>query len=180
MFNDESIKRTSVYKKMSESSVNVEKPNGGGSKVFLIIGILLLLTIGGGLAFLFLTPTGKALLGKEVGPEEVEAKQYDFKNLSFTELPEILLNLRATDGKQVFLKASFIIEASSPKIGEKVEKLKPMLIDQFQVYLRELDIEDLKGSAGVERIRQELVTRTNVLVTPDKINNVLFKEFLVQ
>lgn len=158
----------------------LEKNSGGGSKIFLIIGLIFLLIIGGTLGFLFLTPAGKALMGKEAGAEEGDEKKYDLQNISFTPLPEILLNLRSNDGRQVFLKVTFVIESSSPKIGEKIDKLKPMVIDQYQTYLRELDIEDIKGSAGIERIRQELVSRTNSLLAPDKVNNVLFKEFLIQ
>lgn len=164
---------------MSDSLINAEKRNGS-SKTFLIIGIIFLLIVGGTLAFLFLTPTGRALIGKEVSTSEIEEKKYDLKNITFTTLPEILLNLRSNDGRQVFLKATFVIESVSSKIGEKIDKLKPMIIDQYQTYLRELDIDDLKGSAGIERIRQELVSRTNSLLVPDKINNVLFKEFLIQ
>jgi len=165
---------------MSDSLVNVEKNNGGGSKTFLIIGIIFLLFIGGTLAFLFLTPTGKALMGKEVAAVDADEKKYDLKNITFSTLPEILLNLRSNDGRQVFLKATFVIESASSKVGEKIDKLKPMIIDQYQTYLRELDIDDLKGSAGIERIRQELVSRSNSLLAPDKINNVLFKELLIQ
>ncbi len=165
---------------MSDPLVNIEQNNGGSSKIFLIIGLVFLLIIGGALAFLFLTPMGKTLMGKEAPGEEVDERKYDLQNLSFSTMPEILLNLRSNDGRQVFLKATFVIESSSPKIGEKIDKLKPMIVDQYQTYLRELDIDDLKGSAGVERIRQELVSRTNALVAPDKINNVLFKEFLIQ
>ncbi len=158
----------------------LEKNNSGNSKIFLIIGLVFLLILGGTCGFLFLTPTGKALMGKEVSVEDGDEKKFDIQNISFTSLPEILLNLRSNDGRQVFLKVTFVIESSSPKIGEKIDKLKPMIIDQYQTYLRELDVEDIKGSAGIERIRQELVSRTNALLTPDKINNVLFKEFLIQ
>lgn len=164
---------------MSDAATISDKKPGGGGKIFIIIGVVLLLLIGGTLGFLFLTPTGKALLGKET-TEHHEEEKFDIKNISFITLPEILLNLRSSDGRQVFLKVTFVIEIASPKIGEKIEKLKPMIIDQYQTYLRELDIDDLKGSAGVERMRQELVSRTNSLLTPDKINNVLFKDFLIQ
>lgn len=165
---------------MSAQVPNTEKNQGGGSKVIIIIGFLFLLILGGALAFLFLTPAGQAIIGKDVPGNEIEAKKYDLQNLSFSTMPEILLNLRSVDGRQVFLKATFVIEASSPKIIEKIDKLKPMLIDRYQTYLRELDIDDIRGSAGIERIRQELVTRTNALIAPDKVNNVLFNEFLVQ
>lgn len=165
---------------MSDSVANAEKKSGGVSKLLIIIGLVFILLIGGALGFLFLTPTGKALMGKEATSEESTEKKYDLQSLAFTSLPEILLNLRSSDGRHVFLKVTFVIESSSPKIGEKIDKIKPMIIDQYQTYLRELDIDDLNGSAGVERMRQELISRTNSLLTPEKINNVLFKEFLIQ
>ncbi len=53
-------------------------------------------------------------------------------------------------------------------------------MDNFQVYLRELRIEDLKGSAGMYRLREELLTRVNAAIAPAKVHDVLFKEMLVQ
>jgi flagellar FliL protein len=43
-----------------------------------------------------------------------------------------------------------------------------------------LRIEDLQGSAGLLRLREELLTRVNSSVKPAKVNDVLFKEMLVQ
>lgn len=163
---------------MSDPIANAEKKSCGSSKTFIIIGLIFTLLIGGVLGFLFLTPTGKNLMGKETASRKAE--KYDIHNLCFTPLSEILLNLQSSDGRHVFLKVTFIIESSSPKISEKIEKLKPIIIDQYQTYLRELDIDDLNGSASVEKMRQELVSRTNSLLTPNTIKNVLFKEFLIQ
>ena len=58
--------------------------------------------------------------------------------------------------------------------------LKPRIVDNFQVYLRELRIEDLRGSAGVYRLREELLARVNTAVQPVKVKNVLFNEVLIQ
>lgn len=165
---------------MSVSAANVKKKNGGVLQPILIIGLVFILLIGAALGFLFLTPTGKALIGSEGIIEESTGAKYDLKSLAFTSLPEILLNLRASDGRPVILKVTFVIESSSAKIGEKIDKIKPMIIDQYQTHLRELDIDDLNSSAGLERMRQELISRTNSLLSPEKINNVLFKEFLIQ
>ena len=52
--------------------------------------------------------------------------------------------------------------------------------DSFQTYLRELRLDDLRGSAGMYRLREELLTRINVAVQPSKVSAVLFKEMLVQ
>ena len=56
----------------------------------------------------------------------------------------------------------------------------PRVIDNFQTYLRELRIDDLKGSAGMYRLREELLVRVNAAAAPAKITDVLFKEMLVQ
>jgi flagellar FliL protein len=38
----------------------------------------------------------------------------------------------------------------------------------------------LKGSAGIYRLREELLARVNNAIAPGKVNDVLFKEMLVQ
>ena len=47
-------------------------------------------------------------------------------------------------------------------------------------YLRELRLEDLQGAAGVYRLREELLVRVNQAVRPAKVNDVLFKDMLIQ
>ena len=56
----------------------------------------------------------------------------------------------------------------------------PSITDSFQVYLRELRLEDLKGSAGLMRLKEELLVRLNIAAGTTQINDVLFKEMLVQ
>ena len=56
----------------------------------------------------------------------------------------------------------------------------PRLMDMFQTYLREMRPEELRGSAGMYRLREELLARANVAVTPAKVIDVLFVEMLIQ
>jgi len=56
----------------------------------------------------------------------------------------------------------------------------PRIIDNFQVYLRELRLEDLRGSAGMYRLREELLTRVVAAAQPVRVKDVLFKEMLIQ
>lgn len=161
---------------MSDEILN--PPQKGPSKLmFILIGVVVLLIIGA--VILFFTPVGKSLFSKKE-LVEVNEPQMNLSTLEFVQLPEILVNLRSAEGRVGFLKSTFIVEVESGEIAKKVEKLKPILVDLFQVYLRELDPNDLKGSAGIQRVRQELATRTNNALAPDKIRNILFKEFLVQ
>ena len=62
----------------------------------------------------------------------------------------------------------------------RVQAVIPRVIDNFQTYLRELRVDDLNGSAGLYRLREELLTRVNVAVQPAKVNAILFKEMLIQ
>ena len=61
-----------------------------------------------------------------------------------------------------------------------VEPVLPRIIDQFQTYLRELRAEDLRGSAGVMRLKEELLRRVNLAVAPTPVRDVLLKEMIVQ
>ncbi len=61
-----------------------------------------------------------------------------------------------------------------------LERLMPRVIDHFQVFLRELRVDDLSGSAGIYRIKEELLRRVSVAVYPVEIRDVLFKEMLIQ
>jgi flagellar FliL protein len=58
--------------------------------------------------------------------------------------------------------------------------MMPRIIDNFHVYLRELRAEDLRGSAGLYRLREELLIRVQAIADPVVVRDVLFKEVLVQ
>lgn len=166
-----------------ENPGGLEKPVKSKKLMIIIIGIVALLLII--LGIIFFTPLGNGLLGKEEAEGEhaqghEKKQETDITKVEFATLPEVLINLRSADGRSSFLKATFIIECPNEEVSKKVDKIKPLLVDQIQVYLRELEVEDLRGSAGMQRIRQELINRSNVLLNPEKINNILFKEFLVQ
>ncbi len=62
----------------------------------------------------------------------------------------------------------------------RISAVMPRIVDNFQIYLRELRIEDLRGSDGIYRLREELLARVNAAVAPVKVTDVLFKEMLVQ
>ena len=99
----------------------------------------------------------------------------------FYDMPELLVNLNSQGQRQQhFLKIRVSLELDSPLDVPKIEAVMPRIIDNFQVYLRELRIDDLQGSAGMLRLREELLNRVNAVIKPAKVNDVLFKEILVE
>ena len=98
----------------------------------------------------------------------------------FYDLPEMLANLNTAGQKRTFLKMLVSLELASDGDIITVEIVLPRIIDNFQVFLRELRLEDLQGAAGMNRLRVELLDRVNAAVSPARVNDVLFKEMIVQ
>ncbi|CAO4839327.1 MAG: hypothetical protein CNLJKLNK_00933 [Holosporales bacterium] len=154
----------------------------------IIIALLLIVLSGGTLGVLLYTPLGDKLLNKhkqekapgELSPEELLEMEKKAKEITFLSLPEMIVNLKTSKGKGNILKTTFVLQVANDKEREKIEKFTPLIIDQFQTFLRELDIIDVQGAAGIERIRQELFTRINQIISPFKIKEILVKDFLVQ
>jgi flagellar FliL protein len=167
---------------------------GGKKKLILFIVLPLLLVIGAG-AGAYFSGLLDGLLHKnasEAAAPEAEKKPKAEKKEAgpeqptevqaavFYDLPEILVNLNSPGRKQNFLKIRVSLELESALDVGKIEAVMPRIIDNFQVYLRELRVDDLQGSAGMLRLREELMARVNNAVKPAKVNDVLFKEMLVQ
>ena len=164
----------------------------GGKKLILFI-LLPLLLIGGGGAAAFLTGMiggggeeaahaegAAAAAGGGHGAAPAGQQARDPLTAVYYDLPEMLVNLN-TGGKRVsFLKLKVSLELQKQEDTPLVEKVLPRIIDSFQVYLREMRVEDLSGSAGIYRLREELLDRVNVAARPVVVNDVLFREMLVQ
>lgn len=152
-----------------------EKPTS--RRKFLILG-------GGGGALLLVTggvlyATGIA--NKFIGHKEVAAaKSAEPPPAVYFDLPDLLVNLNTTGRKPSFLKLSVSLELERAEDLPRLQAVMPRIIDNFQVYLRELRVEDLRGSGGIYRLREELLARVNTAAAPIKVVDVLFKEMLVQ
>lgn len=144
--------------------------------LFILLPLLLLLS-GGGVAF---------VMGAFDGGEEAEVSAVDQDGLPqgpsvFYDMPELLINLSATKGNRTsFLKMIISLELDNELDVPAIEAVMPRIVDNFQVYLRELRVEDLRGSAGIQRLREELLLRVNASVAPVVVKDVLFQEMLVQ
>ncbi len=98
----------------------------------------------------------------------------------FYDLPEMLVNINTAGRTRNFLKMRVSLELANELDINRVENVLPRIVDNFQVYLRELRLEDLQGAAGMYRLREELLNRVNAAVRPAQVKDVLFKEMIVQ
>jgi flagellar FliL protein len=141
-------------------------------KMMMVIAAAAVLVLGGGGAgaYLFLGKSGHDK------PKEAVAKP-----ATFVDLPDVLVNLSntGTDRTQ-YLKVKVVLELPDAALVQQIQPLMPRVMDAFQTYLRELRATDLDGSAGLYRLKEELTRRVNVVVAPNRITAVLFKEIVVQ
>lgn len=151
------------------------RPGAGGPRRLLIIGGVIagLLLAAGGAAFA-LAQSG-LFQSDEAGSTPVAAAE-----AYFYDLPEITVNLNTGGGAAEYLRVMASLEVRDKSMIPIIEPRMPRVLDAFQVYLRELRRSDLEGSAGVYRIKEELQRRVNMAVHPAVVDDVLFKEILVQ
>ncbi|MBI1214760.1 MAG: flagellar basal body protein FliL [Alphaproteobacteria bacterium] len=98
----------------------------------------------------------------------------------FVDVPDLLVNLNSTSRQPRFLKISLKVELENKDDEKTFETIMPRVIDQFQTYLRELRLEDLRGSSGMYRMKIELLSRVRAAAPGIKVRDVLFQEILVQ
>lgn len=151
----------------------LEKKRLSGKKIILFALPVVLLLAGGGGYFMFAGGGEEELAEAEVEVEEET-------QLVFIDIPEMLVNLNTGGRKASYLKVTVALEIEQESARLEIEEKLPRVIDNFQIYLRELRLEDLNGSAGMFRLKEELLARVNTAVAPAQVNDVLFKEMIVQ
>ncbi|HEU5048556.1 MAG TPA: flagellar basal body-associated FliL family protein [Rickettsiales bacterium] len=101
-------------------------------------------------------------------------------DVQYYNLPEFLVNLN-TGGKQTsFIKMEVTLEVPTEGDNDAIDSRMPRITDSFNTYLRELRAGDIAGSAGLYRLREELLLRINKIIYPNKVNDVLFREIIIQ
>ncbi len=163
-----------------------EAPKKSKKKLLLFIVlpavIVLLAAIAGGLMFM---GGGKedVALDENGNPIEVATDEKEHASAEvpiFYQMPDILVNIAGEeDGEQLVLQITMQLEVPDEDTIHQLDVLLPRVVDQYQAFLRELRVEDIKGSAGNYRLRLELLRRVNLAVAPAHVNDVLIEKLLV-
>jgi flagellar FliL protein len=151
-------------------------PKKGGKKKLILIALpVLLIGVGAGLWFGGILPP---LLG--MGPPPAQTAEAPPPPPAFVDLPEIVSNLNAPGRRASFVRVRAKLEVSRADEVPAVQAAMPRLVDLFTTYLREVRPDELRGSAGSQRLREELIARATIAASPARITDVLFVEILVQ
>ena len=105
---------------------------------------------------------------------EEELPQY------YVNIEEIFVSLNVAEGAAPLATLSLSLLVRSPEARAAVQGLSPQLVHQTQVMMREMTPQELRGSAGLYRLRRELLYRFNRIAAPERIEDVLFQRFELQ
>ncbi|MEX2649291.1 MAG: flagellar basal body-associated FliL family protein [Alphaproteobacteria bacterium] len=159
------------------------KKGKGLRNILLLAGVPVLLLAGGGGAYVAgvldpLLGVEQAAEGEGLAAEEEHAGEAPA--IMFFDLPDLLVNLNTSGRQNSFLKIQVALELDAEADTTLLTTLMPRIVDSFQVYLRELRPEELKGSEGLYRLKEELLIRVNKAAAPVQVRDVLFRSVLVQ
>ena len=157
-----------------------EKDGGAPKKrrLFLIAIPVLLVLAGAGGWFSGVIPSllgHKTSSGKGAKPELGAATPP-----VYVDVPEIVSNLNVAGKRPSYLKLHAKLELLSKSDEAAVAEAMPRIQDVFQTYLREMRPEELRGSEGSYRLREELISRATIAATPAHISDVLFIEMVIE
>ena len=155
----------------------IKKRRMSGKKLVLFILLPLLLFGGGGAAAWFLLfQSPETAEGEAAAAAEEEAAHPPV----YFDMDEMTVNLSTEGRRNSYLKLKLALELGKQEDSEMLPNVLPRVIDQFQIYLRGVRVEDLQGSDGLQRLREELLLRAQKAAAPATVKDVLFKVVQIQ
>lgn len=160
---------------MSEPETPDEDAPAKKSKLPMILGLVLgLLGAGGG----FFAAWSGMILGGESTKAEASEKEVDPKDeVAFVPVDPLTISLGSSSSvKHLRFRADLEVPAI---YKADVKKVMPRVVDVLNSYLRALEPADLEQNAALPRLRAQMLRRVQVVLGPDRVNDLLVMEFVL-
>lgn len=184
--------------KPAEEAKEAEAKPAGRSKLFLILGIVLLLGLGGGGAWYMGFLGGKKPAADEGehdaadaeggehgggghGGGEAGGKTHELKSEvgALHALDPFIANLNDADGKR-YLKATIQIEFFDKDVPQDFDVRTPQVRDLLLTLFTSKSFGEIRTPEGKTVLREEIINRVNRVLRRDAVKAVYFTEFIVQ
>ncbi len=103
----------------------------------------------------------------------------ELESLTFYRIDPIIVNPAGSNGER-YLKAIISLESYDPAVIAEVEKRLPQIKNQINTILSSKRIDQVQTNEDRERLRREIQSRINGLLSTGNISNVYFEEFVYQ
>lgn len=161
-----------------ENQQEQQEEKGGKKKLIIILIPVLLLVLGGGGFFAYKTFFAKE--DKEKQPEKIakEIKNAEEHGVEL-EVGTFVANLADKDADR-YIKVTIIMEVQDEKVKEEATKRMPQIKDSINTLLFTKTSEELKSPEGIEKLKEEIIKRTNAILPLGGVKDVYFTEFIIQ
>lgn len=148
-----------------------------GSKLPLLLGLVLLLVGGGGGYF----AVQSGLVGGAGSPEDVAKdappSAAPAVTLAFVAIDPLVISLPASGGRD-HLRFAAQLEVPPAYVAE-IEAIKPRIVDVLNAYLRAVTLAELEDPTALMRLRAQMLRRVQVVVGEGRVNDLLIMEFVL-
>lgn len=160
---------------MTDAVTDEETEAPKSSKLPLIIGVLLgVIGAGGGY---FVTSSGMLSGGESAPKQEEKPVSETVEKFTFVPLDPLTISLHGQGGdRHLRFRAELEVEGG---YANEVEAIRPRIIDVLNGYLRAVELSDLENPAALTRLRAQMLRRVQVVVGPEKVNDLLIMEFVI-
>jgi flagellar FliL protein len=98
---------------------------------------------------------------------------------SYVDMEPLVVNLSSDDKKKTYLRLAATLRGTSPSDVSLIKAKMPMLVDSFQTFLTGLRSADFSGTGVTILLKEELLKRVNKIISPAKVEEVLFREMII-
>jgi flagellar FliL protein len=169
-------------------------PKAGGSKVVPILMVMNTLLVAGVLVFVMKkqspvgvsAPATAAAEGEHGGGEHGEAKSEHGGGEhggggpgTMVKLENFVIQLKAVDAER-YVRVAFDLELGQPTDEEVIKNRISQIRDSIISYFSDRTLDELRGSDGMEHIKQTLLKRLDGVVPGHRIKAVYITDFIIQ
>jgi len=162
-----------------------EKPQAqpnSKKKLLIIIGaVVIAIAVGAGATFFMLHGSSKEAGSKEGKSEKSEKSEKGEKGeaLNICTLDPFIVNIY--DGQELrYLKLKLEIELSSAEVKNELTARQAELRDAVLTILTTKTMQDIQFLQGKNQLKQEIMTAVTKMLSPGKVKQIFFTDFVVQ
>jgi flagellar protein FliL len=160
-----------------------EKKKGGKPKLKLIIILVVVLAVLGGGGFaawkFFLQPKATDEAANATGENASTQAQDAEPGGQLVTLDSFVVNLSDPMGRR-YLKTTMDVEVANAAAAAELTAAMPRVKDTLLLLLSSKSFEDISSMDKKIELKNDIVSRLNLIVGKNKVRNVYFTEFVVQ
>lgn len=167
---------------MSQTDITTEPPPRKSLGRALILGLVLAVPGGAGgfyAAYSGLLPLGRlmASAGSADHPAEPHHEGESLPEFAFVPVEPVIVSLgQGAEARHLRFRAELEVPLAHKS---EIERLVPRVVDVLNTYLRALRLEDLEDSAGLMRLRAQMLRRVQIVTGANRVNDLLIMEFVL-